>query len=421
MIELGAFRQEKSRDLIVNTVSMLEGWLKKYGWKGYDPFDVFATPFFLKMQSLRVKSLLWERVLMPIIGIPYLFPTLTRKVLRIKKTRNAVAAALLARGYLNLYRINEDPDHLSLALNYLNWLEEHCSLGYSGPCWGYPFDWQSKILIPKYTPSGVATSIVVQAFLDAYELTKEKRFKKIAIDAIRFFIKDLRIAFVDDDKICFSYTPLDNFRVHNANLWVASTLARIMFHAKLKKYKKLILKTVTFTLSDQRTDGGFYYWDSRYARSNGIKNSIDNYHMGYVIEALADIIKYVDCDDEFERSLMNAFRFYKRNLIKNDLIPVHAPRFSACTVDNMFLDINDCSEVILVFSKMYSSGFLSDKNLSMRTALWSIRNMQDCDGHFYYRRYRWGVDKTPYVRWSQAWMFYALTELLKTIYLKHER
>jgi hypothetical protein len=32
---------------------------------------------------------------------------------------------------------------------------------------------------------------------------------------------------VDEDKICFSYTPIDNFHVHNANLFSASALFMI--------------------------------------------------------------------------------------------------------------------------------------------------------------------------------------------------
>ena len=420
VVKLNAYKRGRSYDLVTGSVSRLEDWLKKHGWKGYDPFDVLGTPFFLKIESLRVKSYLWEKVLTPLVGLPYLLPLLTRRILLVKKTRNPMAAALFARGYLNLYKISEDSDHLRLALDYLGWLEEHYSRGYSGMCWGYPFDWQSNILFPKDTPSGVVTSIVVQAFLGAYEVTKEKRFKEIAVDAINFFLKDLHIMLVDNDKLCFSYTPLDKFRVHNANLWVASTLARMIACAKLKKYKKLILRAVNFTLSDQRTDGGFYYWDTRYAQAKGIRNGIDNYHTGYVIEALADIAKYMG-HEQIKDSVIGAFRFYEKNLMKNGSTPKHSfgLNYSGDITDPIILDINDCSEAILVFLKMYSSGFPPKANLSKKIARWTIRNMQDRDGHFYYRIYRWGIDKTSHIRWSQAWMFFALTELLKAV-SKHE-
>ena len=31
--------------------------------------------------------------------------------------------------------------------------------------------------------------------------------------------------------------------------------------------------------------------------------------------------------------------------------------------------------------------------------------------HFYYQKTKWHTTKIPYIRWSQAWMFYALSLL----------
>jgi len=407
--------QNASLFSVFNSVSKLDSWLKEYGWKSPDPYDILGTSFFLSIQSLRVRSSFGEKILTPIVALPYLFPKLTRKIFQVRKTYNAMAAALLARGYLNLYGASADSSHLRLALNYLDWLEKHHSEGYSGICWGYPFDWQSKILIPKGTPSGVVTSIVVQTFLYAYKITEENKFKEIAVNAIDFFLKDLNIVFVDNDKLCFSYTPLDNFRVHNANLWVASTLAGIMACAKLKKYRKTVIKAVNFTLNDQGIDGRFYYWDTRYAQAEGIRNGLDNYHTGYVIESLIDISKLFNWGNELSVPINKALKFYQRNFVQ-DSVPTHIPTSIHSTIATypIIVDINDCSEAILVFLKAYSNGFCSDgKQKGAKACMWTIRNMQDCSGYFYHRIYKWGVDKTPYVRWSQAWMFYALTELIK--------
>jgi hypothetical protein len=50
--------------------------------------------------------------------------------------------------------------------------------------------------------------------------------------------------------------------------------------------------------------------------------------------------------------------------------------------------------------------------LALNVAKWTIDNMQDRTGYFYYRRYSpWVVNKTPTLHWGQATMFCALAGL----------
>jgi len=41
-----------------------------------------------------------------------------------------------------------------------------------------------------------------------------------------------------------------------------------------------------------------------------------------------------------------------------------------------------------------------------------IENMQGPDGAFYFQKNKYFTNKIPYMRWSQAWAFHALTEYL---------
>jgi hypothetical protein len=50
--------------------------------------------------------------------------------------------------------------------------------------------------------------------------------------------------------------------------------------------------------------------------------------------------------------------------------------------------------------------------LSKKVAAWSIRNMQDSKGYFYYRQYPLMKAKIPMLHWAQATMFKALAQLL---------
>ena len=52
-------------------------------------------------------------------------------------------------------------------------------------------------------------------------------------------------------------------------------------------------------------------------------------------------------------------------------------------------------------------------------AQWTIKNMQDKKGFFYYRKLKTHTNKISFMRWSQAWMFLALTELIVTLKSKN--
>ena len=51
--------------------------------------------------------------------------------------------------------------------------------------------------------------------------------------------------------------------------------------------------------------------------------------------------------------------------------------------------------------------------LAQKIALWATRNLRDPRGFFYYQRRRLYTVRTPYMRWSQGWMLYALARLLE--------
>jgi hypothetical protein len=55
-------------------------------------------------------------------------------------------------------------------------------------------------------------------------------------------------------------------------------------------------------------------------------------------------------------------------------------------------------------------------DLAVKVARWTIENMQDADGHFYYRQYPLGIKaKTPMLHWAQATTFKALALLFKKL------
>ena len=55
------------------------------------------------------------------------------------------------------------------------------------------------------------------------------------------------------------------------------------------------------------------------------------------------------------------------------------------------------------------------RELADRVVQWTLRNMQDKNGYFYYQIRPVISSKIPYMRWSNAFMFNALTLYLKTL------
>ena len=69
------------------------------------------------------------------------------------------------------------------------------------------------------------------------------------------------------------------------------------------------------------------------------------------------------------------------------------------------------AQLIVTLSKL---NLLSQyKELTDRVISWSFKNMNDeKKGYFYYYKEKYFKIKIPYMRWTQAWMFYALSEYL---------
>ena len=157
------------------------------------------------------------------------------------------------------------------------------------------------------------------------------------------------------------------------------------------------IKAINFTMSHQNKDGSWYYW----ATPDKLIYNIDNYHTGFVLECLNICRRSLKEEYEYEEELRKGLKFYANNLFLND----GTPKIRHNSIYP--IDIHSCSQGIITF---YELADLEPKYLNMtkKIADWSIKNMQDKKGYFYYRIYKNRVDKTPYIRWGKAWMLRAL-------------
>jgi uncharacterized protein YyaL (SSP411 family) len=313
---------------------------------------------------------------------------------------------LFARGYLDLYQATGKEEFKEKALYCLEWLVKNPSPGYAGACWGYPFNWQSQVFIPLGTPSAVVSSVVGDAFWRAYEVLGDEGYLEICDRICQFFLKDLHIDEIDQGCVCFSYTPGDDFHVHNANLFVAEFLTRVGLSLHQNDYVEWGRRAAEYALREQNPDGSLYYWGK--VQNDHSPDHIDHYHSGFEIRSLYKIWKWTE-DSRYLQAAEKYYRFYLENLISRQggyTLPKMKP-------DALYpIDIHSCAESLLCNTTL-ADDFEKARLLLPELSDWIIPNMQTDAGWFIYRieEGKNGERRVeiPYLRWGQAWSLHALT------------
>jgi len=386
-----------SKDQIFESINRLCGWLERNDYQGYDTFDGLSASYFrpLTFETKLLRTVLQQGVRR--------FPINLRPLLGIAKSRSTKGMGFLAKGFIRLHQATGNKAWADKAEFALHWLIENKSGGYSGACWGNHFDYQSRgFYLPKGVPTIVWTSHIGHAFLDAYEHFQREQYLQVAISACEHIVHDLE-RIQENDSICFSYIPIQlTGGCHNANTLGASLLARTSSFTRNSSYRELAEKSIRFTANHQRLDSSWYYG----APSN--THWVDNFHTAYVL----DCFKYYQMatrDDRFVEHLTKGYDYWKRTFFLADGTPKYYD------YKTLPIDIQCSSQAIdtLVFFHDLDPDNLG---LALKVAKWTMDNMQDSDGHFYYRRYSpWVVNKTATLHWGQATMLCALAGLYKLL------
>jgi hypothetical protein len=388
----------KTKDKIGKSLMQLENWVAENGWAGYDPFSILEATFFMRL--LRLPKILPLRVCRyPFFESIKIMPGFWIEILNCQKKINAKAMGLFAKAYLNLFEKKGSDEYLQKASFCLNWLETNYSVGCSGICWGYPFDWQTHVFIPKETPCSVVTFAGGDAFWKAYKLLGNEKYLNICERICHFFITDLNKDIISKSSLCFSYTPIDKMHVHNANLFVAEFLIRIGRELNNTEFQEIGMMATNYTLNCQRKDGAWPY----YGPPDSFLYVVDHYHTGFVLRMLCSIYELLK--DKFVlEALHKGFDYYINNLFENKTLPKY-------TDQSLYpIDIHSCSEGILCINKLKHLNLQADEILD-NLINWTIDNMQSQEGYFYYWKRRFLTLKIPYIRWGQAWMLTALSEV----------
>lgn len=384
---------------ILNSILKLEDYIISEDYKGYDPYDSLMSPLF-KLPVLKSNKLLRFGFQQVYRRIPFN----TRKIFGIKKGLNPVTLGLCIQAYSYLAFVF--PERKEFYLSEINKLVDKLvelkSEGFSGACWGYDFDWEARYAkIPAFCPTVVATGIITNSLFTNYKLLGNKKSLDLCIDAANFVTKDL-IKSYDGDKFCYSYSPNDKQKVFNASMKGARLLSQVFSVTGDNNLYVEAQKTIDYVLVNQKENGSWSY-----SRGDARK-WVDNFHTGYVLDALDDFIKYTD-SKKYLNHLEKGYGFYEKSFFYDGVIPKY--------YENKLypVDATAAAQSVLTLTRFGNIG------LALKVANWSIDNLMSKNGYFYFQKNKYYLNKISYMRWVNAWMFTSLANLLYTKKLIYER
>lgn len=377
-----------SRD-VHDTIDRLQQYVESRDYAGYDPYDALNSPL-LRAVSRRSK---WLRI--AFTQALKISPVNVRLLLGVRKGHNPKGIGLFLWGYSKLFKVENRQEDLAKIDSLLNRLDALRSRGGSGHAWGYNFDWQSRTCFrPKGAPTIVNTAFIGHALLDCYEYSGLQRALDMAVPIKDFILNDLRRT-RQGETFCFSYTPVDTDIVHNANMLGASVLLRLFRHCGDAACEDAGLASLNYSMDHQNEDGSWYYGEDQ------VQRWIDSFHTGFNLQALRYVLEE-GFARKFEKAYEAGVKYYAENFFLADGTPKYFH-------DRVYpIDIHAPAEAVCFFSGMGRPY----RELTEKVLGWMLANMVSSDGYFYFRRTKHFTNRIPYMRWSQAWAFHALTEYL---------
>lgn len=377
----------------------LSAWCAERRYAGHDPFDALNSRFFqaTPLKNSRAARLVWTQLFKR-------SPVNLRGVAGVPAQKNSKGTALFALAQLSGWRREKTEAAEHEARILLSDLLAARIPNVRGAAWGYNFDWQGRAFFaPVGTPTIVPTAFAARALLEASRDFQDEEYLRVARSACDFILQDLNRTVETAEEICWSYSPLDRTRVFNASLLAAETLSVVGALTGEEELRELGLRGARYVVNHQRADGSWAYGADSY------QSWADNFHTAFILTSLARIMKsHPAAHDEFMAATTRGLRFWRERFFLADgwpkyfhdrLYPADAHSAGAAIV--ALVELCEMDESALLHAE--------------RIALWAITHLRNARGFFYYQRRRFYTVRTPYMRWSQAWMLYALARLLETM------
>jgi hypothetical protein len=378
-----------TREAVQQSLSSVQKWVEGKGYRGYEPFDGLSS----WLRPLTFGSLFGDRLLQQLIRQS---PVNLRPLFGVKPKDSTKGRGYMASGYVLLYQATKQQEYLDKALDCLKWLDQHRVARFEHHSWSNHFSFASRS--GRYThddPIIVWTALIGHAYVDAFEATGFDWLLRIADSACNWILALPREKTERGE--CISYMAHVQSSIHNANMLGAGILSRTAKYTGSQECQRVARLAMEYSCSRQRPDGSWWYAES------AEHNWIDNFHTGYNLDGLK---YYRDAtgDQSYRQNFEKGLAYYKANFFEQSGRPKY---YHSRTYP---VDIQCAAQAIDTLA------FVSGEDpesllLGQLVASWTIRNMQDRRGYFYYRQYPIMKAKTPMLHWGQGTMFRALAHL----------
>ena len=384
--------QTDNAQMIEQSLHKLEKWVEDHHYKGYDPADGLTS----YLRPLTFGNLFLDRLLMQLI---WRSPINLRPLLGVKPLDSNIGRGYMAWGYLTMFKLTSDQAYRDKAVSCLEWLIKNRAPGFEHYSWGKMFDFASRGgRQGKYEPITVWTSLIGQAFLEAYEIIGDKKYLEVAESICCWILERPRNQ--TESGLCINYTPFGEAvcTIHNQSMLAAAMLVRTAKFSSNDEYLNVAREAIKYTCTRQLPDGSWYYGEAPQY------HWIDNFHTGYNLDALKCYIESTN-DKTYENNLKRGFDFFKSNFFESTGRPKYYH-------DRTYpIDSQCCSQAIETLAN-FSEHDDSSLELGVKVAKWTIENMQNKTGYFYFMKYPVVTLKVPMIHWAQATTYKALATLL---------
>jgi hypothetical protein len=383
----------------------LAAWCRERDYAGSDPFDALNSRLFqaTPLRRSRAARIAWTQLFKRA-------PFDLRPLARVPAGRNAKGTALFALAWLSRLRaaraegdkargVEAETEALSLLDDLLATRVETRS---GGAAWGYNFDWQGRAFYaPRGTPTVVPTAFAARAFVEASQTLGGSSHLEVARSSCRFILEELPRA-GGGDEVCFGYVPRVGTRIFNASLLAGETLGSTGRATGERELCEYALRSARYVARRQRADGAWAYGEEPY------QSWVDNFHTAFVLLSLERIL--TDCgaaaDAEIGAALRRGYDFWLSHFFLAD----GRPKYYA---ENPYpADTHSAAAAVVALTGL---GRIDPEARAQaeRIARWTLANLRDPRGFFYYQRRARRTVRTPHMRWAQAWMLYALARLIE--------
>lgn len=387
------------KNQITGSIEELIRWLNLNGYSGWDIYDGLNSPITNKVKNRYIRILLLQ--------MNKYSPINCRPILKIEKGVDLKGIALIAQAYAKYYQITGENwclGKLAYLIEYIN--DNSLYPDYDYHCWAshyYPYLSSDGTELNSGRPDIIGTSQAIIALSEAYSITKDQSIKKILNSASNGLVY---LFYQDNDNLSFfRYNLQESSKkaiIINASAQAVEALSHYLKITDDNCIRAVCDNAIQTIIKLQNNDGSWSYSTDLFGKAQEVQL---DFHQGYILDGMhaylhlsgsfADLVSSIHSGSEYY--ILKQFRKGKISYYR---YPLPFP-----------IDIHNQAQGVITFSKLLD---LDQKYIQMakEILLWTINNMQDKSGYFYYQKWPCFTNRIPYVRWGQAWMLLAISTYL---------